>query len=203
MKKVIILGAGGFARELHSWIDNVEGVELVGFYADVDSDKKLNDYNIYSDLSGLKDTKYVLGVGDVNLRQKFAEIAESQGLSACDPLVHPSVVLGKNNSLAQGVVLTPGCIVTTNVTLEKNVMINIGSTVGHDCTIGELSVLSPGCRVSGNVEVGKRCDLGTGCSIRPKIHIVNDVVVGMNAAVVSNLNESGVYIGIPAKKLSR
>jgi UDP-3-O-[3-hydroxymyristoyl] glucosamine N-acyltransferase len=41
-----------------------------------------------------------------------------------------------------------------------------------------------------------------GCSnIREKINISNDVIIGMNAAVVKNIEESGIYIGVPSKKL--
>jgi serine acetyltransferase len=43
--------------------------------------------------------------------------------------------------------------------------------------------------------------MGTNSSVREKIKISNDVIVGMNAAVVKNIEESGTYVGVPVKKI--
>jgi UDP-3-O-[3-hydroxymyristoyl] glucosamine N-acyltransferase len=43
--------------------------------------------------------------------------------------------------------------------------------------------------------------MGNNSSIREKIKITNSVTIGMNSAVVNNIEESGVYIGLPSKKI--
>jgi len=42
---------------------------------------------------------------------------------------------------------------------------------------------------------------GTNSSVREKISICDNVVVGLNAGVVKNITESGIYVGVPAKKI--
>jgi serine acetyltransferase len=49
--------------------------------------------------------------------------------------------------------------------------------------------------------VGKGVYLGTKSCIREKISICDNVILGMNAGVVSDIQESGVYVGTPAKKI--
>jgi len=43
--------------------------------------------------------------------------------------------------------------------------------------------------------------IGTNAAIKQKITICDDVTIGMSAAVVKNINEKGIYVGIPAKKI--
>ena len=43
--------------------------------------------------------------------------------------------------------------------------------------------------------------LGSCSNVKEKINIHDNILVGMNAAVVTNLIEENIYIGVPAKKL--
>jgi serine acetyltransferase len=49
--------------------------------------------------------------------------------------------------------------------------------------------------------LGEKVYLGTNASIREGIHVCGDVTIGMNAAVVKNIYDAGVYAGVPAKKI--
>jgi acetyltransferase-like isoleucine patch superfamily enzyme len=59
----------------------------------------------------------------------------------------------------------------------------------------------PGSIVSGNVTIGDCVYLGTNSSIREKINICDNVVIGLNSGVVKHLNESGTYVGNSNKKI--
>ena len=41
--------------------------------------------------------------------------------------------------------------------------------------------------------------LGTNSSIKEKLFINDDVVIGLNSGVVNNITKPGVYVGTPAK----
>ena len=43
--------------------------------------------------------------------------------------------------------------------------------------------------------------MGNNSGIREKIEICKGVKIGMNAAVVKNIYEAGVYAGVPAKRI--
>jgi UDP-3-O-[3-hydroxymyristoyl] glucosamine N-acyltransferase len=59
----------------------------------------------------------------------------------------------------------------------------------------------PGSIISGNVKIGNSVYLGTNSSIREKITITNSVKIGMNSSVVKNIEDPGVYVGTPSKKI--
>jgi acetyltransferase-like isoleucine patch superfamily enzyme len=53
--------------------------------------------------------------------------------------------------------------------------------------------------VSGNAKIGESVYLGTNSAVGEKLNLCDDLVVGMGAAVVRDINTSGVYVGVPAK----
>jgi len=57
----------------------------------------------------------------------------------------------------------------------------------------------PGSIVSGDCNIGNNVYIGTNSSIREKVSICNDVVIGMNSGVVRNINKNGIYVGCPSK----
>lgn len=44
--------------------------------------------------------------------------------------------------------------------------------------------------------------VGTNSSIKEKISIHSLVTIGLNSGVVKDINEAGVYVGVPVKKLN-
>ena len=59
----------------------------------------------------------------------------------------------------------------------------------------------PGSIVSGNVKIQDKVYMGNNSSIREKLIINESITIGANAAVVKDLIEPGVYVGIPTKKI--
>jgi UDP-N-acetylbacillosamine N-acetyltransferase len=60
----------------------------------------------------------------------------------------------------------------------------------------------PGAIVSGNVNIGDRVYIGTNSSVREKIEICGDAVIGLNTGIIKNITSRGIYAGNPIKKLS-
>jgi acetyltransferase-like isoleucine patch superfamily enzyme len=61
--------------------------------------------------------------------------------------------------------------------------------------------MMPGSVISGDVNIGNNVYLGTNASIREKLSIYSLSVIGMNSCVIKHIEESGVYVGVPAKKI--
>jgi UDP-3-O-[3-hydroxymyristoyl] glucosamine N-acyltransferase len=59
----------------------------------------------------------------------------------------------------------------------------------------------PNAIVGGNVNIKDKVYMGSCANIKEKINICSDVVIGMNAAVVKNIEELGTYVGCPATKI--
>ena len=52
-----------------------------------------------------------------------------------------------------------------------------------------------------DVKIYDNVYMGNNSSIREKLSINSMTTIGMNGAVVKDINDSGVYVGVPVKKI--
>lgn len=139
----------------------------------------------------------VIAIGDPKVKSKIlTEYPDFKYTILIFGILHdPEIIIG------EGTIICPGSRITCGVTIGKHVIINNHCTIPHDCIIGDLTTISPGVNISGNVTIGKLCNIGLGSSIREKISICDNVIIGAGAVVVKNIIDPGTYVGIPAKKI--
>lgn len=210
MSELVIIGSGGFAKEL-AWLwaecknsgQNVP--ELIGFISEDDSFPAWNgiptlgnDSWAASNLS--KDVSFLIGVGQSSLRKDLALKYESMGLKTIT-LIHPSVTLGTNTHLGSGTVICAGCTITVEVQIGRHVLCNLHTTIGHDSVVGDFSVISPGVHISGYTAVGECVELGTGAVTVPGVHISDQTIIGAGTVITKDLPQPGTYVGNPARKI--
>ena len=73
------------------------------------------------------------------------------------------------------------------------------STIGHDVQMESFNTLYPSVNISGCVTIGNRCEFGTGSKVIQQLEICDDCIIGAGGIVIRNLNESGVYVGVPVR----
>jgi sugar O-acyltransferase (sialic acid O-acetyltransferase NeuD family) len=212
-KKVCIVGAGGFAKEvLCCLIDIVNDPEkkpseLACFLvADKDFEAYKNKKILGVDVipqSVFDAGKYevIVGVGDPKLRRKIVNDFPSD--TSYVTLIHPTVVMSEWVEIGEGSIITAGCILTCDIKIGKHAHLNLHTTIGHDCVIGDYLTTTPACNISGICTFGDCVYFGTNASVRQGISICDDVTVGMGGVVVKDIKEPGVYVGNPVKKLER
>jgi UDP-3-O-[3-hydroxymyristoyl] glucosamine N-acyltransferase len=83
--------------------------------------------------------------------------------------------------------------------IKRGVKIDSHVNIGHNSYIGEDSVIALGAIIGGSVKIGRSCMIGLGVTIRNGVSICDNVIVGMGSNVVSNITDSGIYMGSPAK----
>src|SRR5690348_15172302 len=180
MTPLVIVGAGGFGREVHDVIEAINFVEksagllrfdFVGFLDDgpVDMDLIANRGPLLGGVNGLADlppdVEYVIGIGNGDARRRVDEWATRLGRKASS-LIHPSAVIGEHgNTIGPGVVVCSHVSITTNVTLGRHVHLNLNCTVGHDATLGDYVTVNPGATISGNVTLEDEVTIGTGAAV--------------------------------------
>lgn len=212
----VIFGASGFAKEVLFLIERIneagEDIREIDYFVAADSDpligsmiKKISvvSSSYFFEKFNKKQINCFVAVGSPALKQKIVLNLREEMHPVFPSLIDPSVVFDKTSgavAFGEGVVICAGSILTTDIKIASFVHINLDCTVGHDCSVGEYSTLSPGVHVSGNVKMGSKVFIGTGAVVLEKIEIIENSVVGAGAVVTSNINDPGVYIGMPAKK---
>jgi len=171
-QKVVILGAGGHAREQFDLITAINEVksryDVLGFIADpkyAPADRHLRGLPVLGGLEWIADrqgeVEVVAAIGASSLRRHLVE--RLRGLGArFSTLIHPSAQIGEAVELGEGVIVSAGTILTSDIEIGDHTHVNVASSVSHDCVLGQFVSLAPGVRLSGNVRVGDGCQLGTG-----------------------------------------
>ena len=210
-KKVVILGAGGFAREV-LWIyrdANQEKYEwdVLGFV-----DENVENHNkILCDLPVLggfewfdknahSDLYVVCAIGSPRTKKKVIEKCLIRNLNFCS-IIHPSVKMSEYIEIGEGTIITAGNILTTQIKIGDHVIINLDCTLGHDSIIDDYCTIAPGVHVSGNVHLETGVDLGTGAVIIQGISVGAWSVIGAGSVVISDIPSNVTAVGAPAKQI--
>jgi sugar O-acyltransferase (sialic acid O-acetyltransferase NeuD family) len=209
MEKVVILGAGGHAREV-LWVFEEENRveprwEVLGFIDEDISNKRkilcnlpvLGDFTWF-DKRDSHDLKVISGVGNCRTKLRFAEKAASLGLKFCS-VVHPSVLKSNYVEVGEGAIIAAGNIITTQVKIGNHVTVNLGCTISHDVLIGDYCTIAPGCHISGNVRFEEGVDFGTGATIIQGRSVGAWSTIGAGAVVRDEIPKNVTAVGVPAR----
>jgi sugar O-acyltransferase (sialic acid O-acetyltransferase NeuD family) len=194
-----IIGAGGFGREIYESLSIDEKNNTIFFVNDEWWDGK--DEKILP-LSRLDINEYelIIAIADGVAREKIVNDLPKE--TKYYTYIHPSVQIhGNDVEIGEGSIICAGTILTTNIKIGKHSHLNLITTIGHDNVIGDYFTTAPGVQISGNCFIGDRVYFGTRSCNRQKTKICDDVIIGLNSGVINNINEPGVYVGTPAKKI--
>lgn len=211
MVRLVIIGAGAFAREIIDIIDAMNiagaGIEIVGLVVDeaylpsvssIDDIPVLGELSVLNELQGIQ---LICAIGDPIARHRIVTQMVQRGHDFVT-LIHPSVIWGRHVSLGAGTVVTSGCILSNNIKIGNHCHLNPGVIVGHDCYIHDFVSLAPGARVSGYVEINEGSYIGTGANIIDRIVVGNWSIVGAGATVIRHVPANSTVVGVPAKPIS-
>ncbi len=208
MKKLFIIGAGGFGREVHAWArqhpDHGVRWEFAGFLDDNPAAlRDVGDFAPIVPLTGHRpaaDSLYLNGLALPELKQKFLPTLMAAGAEFLT-FVHPAANVGERVRLGRGVVLCPGAIVTADATLGDFVVLNLRATVGHDAVVGAYTTANAHCDITGFVTVGEGVFMGSRASIIPGRTIGDGAKLGAGAVVFTHVPAGVTVFGNPARPL--
>ena len=196
MRKALV-GNGGHAREVMSQM----GEPLTRFI----DDKYWDGSDPY--VKPLKDfdpEEWELMVAVAESSARFDIVSRLPKNTRYFSFIHQTaLIMDSNVEIGYGSFIGAYSILTTNIKMGKHAILNRGNHIGHDCEIGDFFSAMPGSIVSGNVRIFDCVYLGNNSSIKEKLSIHSLSTIGMNAAVIKDIEQSGTYVGVPARKTHR
>jgi len=205
MKNLVIVGNGGFAKEVKWLVDRINVKNTTwNFLGYIDKDKYVKGV-IGNDefLLSYKDKLAVaLSIGTSYNRKRLYDLYKTNSNLYFPNLIDPDVLLSESVSMGIGNIICAGCIMTVDITVGNGNIINLDCTIGHDVIIDDFVTINPGANVSGNVHLQTCVEIGTGTQIIQGKTVGCGSRVGAGAVVVSNLPEYCTAVGMPAKPIN-
>ena len=204
---MLIVGAKGFAKEVLEVCYQLQQLEHLVFFDDVNANAPDLLYNQFPVLKSIEevalyfktiDAAFTIGIGNPILRKKLVHKFEAIGgiyTSTISPLAH---VGHFGNKIGAGCNIMSGTVITSDVSIGSGVLINLNCTVGHDTVIGDFVEIAPGVHISGNCTIGAYCNIGTNATILPKITLGDNVIVGAGSVVTKDVPPNCLVMGVPA-----
>jgi len=205
---LLIIGAGGHARSvLDIALQNDEYSNITCVDPSypkskhVEGMKEVPIIGTDADLPDLisRGFKYAfVALGENKLRHKLFNEIIRHGYETIN-IISKHAIISPRAKLGSGICVMAGAVINTNTIIENNCIINTRASIDHDCRVSESCHIAPGATVSGYVNIGKYTLLGTGTSVKDKLTIGENCVIGAGSLVIKDLAPNNMYYGVPAK----
>ena len=155
MKRLVILGAGGYGRTVADVAHQLGYSTIV--LDDASPVHPLSSFQAYINSS----TSFIPAFGNNSFRLEWINrIEESGGQLAT--LIHPTAYVSPTATISPGTVVLPHAVVNTDVVVRKGCILNLGAIVDHGCILEEGVHIAPGAIVKGENRIEKCSKIETG-----------------------------------------
>lgn len=206
---LVIVGAGGFARETAAAVREIPELRLVGF---LDDDPRLHGterggVTVLGGLSTVErlDAAVVVCVGNPRDQGSRERVVTRLDLPAqrYATVVHPAARVGTGCLVGPGTVLLAGVVLTADVSVGRHVAVMPQTVLTHDDVVEDFATVAAGVRLGGGVRVGRGAYLGAGALLRESVTVGAGALVGMGSVVLGDVPPGEVWVGAPARHLRR
>ena len=205
MKKIIIVGAGGFGREAYYLIKDINKIhptwKIVGFLDDRVqslSDKKIDEpiLSTVDSWTPAEDEYFILGIATPKVKEVVANKLKAKGAKFAT-LISPMAIVNETANIGEGCVITSFSSVG-DCSIVGDFVHVAGSTVGQDVIIGDYTTTTAYVNIP-TAKVGKRCFIGSHAVVLGNLE--DDAEVCAGSIVFKKVKQGQTVLGYPAKKI--
>lgn len=208
LKHLIIIGVGGFGREVYWHAQGSLGYgtewDLKGF---LDGDARLpeEEYQklkmpVVGDISSYqpqKDDCFICAIANSVVRKRLVDVIQAKGGEFIN-LIHRTTIISGTVKMGIGNILTPYTTVTDHVTMGDFNVFNIRTGIGHDASLGDYNSLMSAVDINGFVRIGSFTYFGDRASTIPHSKIEDGAFVGACSLVLKKVKAGKKVFGVPA-----
>lgn len=202
--RILIVGAGGFGREVLLWARGAwpeYSAKIAGFLS-ADAGRLAGHaapLPVIADPAAFEPEPgdaFLLAIGIPEVRRRVAGDLLARGAEFLT-LVHPTAIVAPTASIGPGSIICPYAIVSDAARLGRFALLNYQSSLGHDSSVGDYAVLSPYATLGGGAHAGDDVFLGLHASIGPGKWIGARSKVSANSAALADAPAESLVHGVP------
>lgn len=115
----------------------------------------------------------------------------------------PTALLCRTLKFGPGLQVMAHAIAHNDAVIGRQCLLNTRSLVEHDCVLEDGVEIGPGAVLCGRVHVGAFTWIGAAATVRPRVTIGRNAIVGAGSVVVSDIPDNVVAYGVPAKPVRK
>jgi sugar O-acyltransferase (sialic acid O-acetyltransferase NeuD family) len=206
VKDLVIVGAGGFARETAAAA--ASRWRVLGF---VDDDPALHGTSrsglpilgAVDSVVAMPDAAVVVCVGNPRNYAVRQHIVQRLALpeERYATVVHPAAEIGAGSVVGAGSVLLAGTVLTADVTVGSHVAVMPQAVLTHDDVVGDYATVASGVRLGGGAVLETGAYVGAGALVREGVTVGAWSLVGMGSVVLGDVPPGEIWAGNPARLL--
>lgn len=210
MRDIVIVGSGGFGREIYHWAHGLLGspnYRFKGFIDDNPDPGKLpgghlkilgsihpgeNQYEIKPS------DRFIYAIGNIDNKRAIITDLQKRGAKFIT-LVHPRAIVTETAAIGEGVVVCPFALVSDHAMISDFAMINCYASCAHDTQVGRYAILSPYATLNGYVELEDEVFLGTHATVVAGRKIGYRTKISANSVAMTDIPPRSLVVGVPGK----
>jgi sugar O-acyltransferase (sialic acid O-acetyltransferase NeuD family) len=211
MRKLILIGGGGHCKSCIDVIEAEGKYKIEGILDVTDSvGSNVLGYTIKGDDTLIdqhieQGFDFLITIGQIKSAEKrkalYHLIKSKKGNLAT--VLSPSAIISKHSIIGEGTIVMNGVHINCGAKVGNNAILNTGCLIEHDVVVGDHVHVSTHAVINGGAIIRSDCFIGSNAVINQEIVIKGDAVIGAGSVVIANVDESGIYAGNPAKRLSK
>lgn len=201
MKKLIIIGAGGYAKSVLDSLDYSK-YDFLGFIDDYKQEKEHLGYPILGkDIRSIKNPTefcYFIAIGNNEKRTLWYNLLKEYNLQLINVIDNSAIVSG-HAKIGEGCFVGKMAIINSKATIGNNCIINTKALVEHGCFIGNHVNVSTNTVLNGDVLIHDMTFVGSCSVINGQISVGKNVMIGSGSVVIRDVEDNATVVGVPAK----
>jgi sugar O-acyltransferase (sialic acid O-acetyltransferase NeuD family) len=209
MKNLVIIGAGGFGREMFATAREAVGYgETFTVKGFLDGNPSaLDGFSGYPEIIGTPETYqieendvFITALGSIAARRRCAAMIEERG-GRFISVIHRSASIGPNVTVGDGSLVAHNVVLTADIKVGRHSCVFHGTVIGHDTVLEDFTHVYSLVSVGGGVRIAEGASVFPGARIVPRVEIGAGATVGIGSADVRGVPPGVTVFGVPAERL--
>ncbi len=209
MHNLLILGAGGFGRDIYFLAKEASGYQteylIKGFLDDNLESLKGHEgmppiIGTISDYQPQPNDLFVCAMGDVATKKRCVEIVLSKG-GKFTTLIHPTASIAPDSKIGDGCIIMHRATIGSDAVIGAFVLVQVSSIVAHDCRVGDFSRLDCFTVMVGGTIIREEVTVHTSAIINHQVVVGKNAQIGACSLVIRNVKEGSTVFGNPARPI--